>query len=58
MPHEQVLFRWEARNKILRGARVLADAIHITLGHPGGSEPTGSNSRFRYAGTRNNESYL
>jgi chaperonin GroEL len=32
MPHKQVLFRSEAREKILRGATLLADAIRITLG--------------------------
>jgi chaperonin GroEL len=32
MAHKQVLFRSEAREKILRGATPLADAIRITLG--------------------------
>lgn len=32
MPHKQVLFRSEAREKILRGATQLADAIRVTLG--------------------------
>ncbi len=32
MPHKQVLFRAEARDKVLRGAMLLADAIRITLG--------------------------
>ncbi|MBP2562452.1 chaperonin GroEL [Neorhizobium galegae] len=32
MPHKQVLFRTEARGKVLRGATQLADAIRLTLG--------------------------
>lgn len=32
MPHKQVLFRSAAREKILRGASQLADAIRVTLG--------------------------
>ena len=32
MAHKQVLFRDEARAKILRGASLLADAVRITLG--------------------------
>jgi len=32
MPHKQVLFHSEAREKILRGASLLADAIRVTLG--------------------------
>jgi len=32
MAHKQVLFRSEAREKILRGATQLADAIRVTLG--------------------------
>ncbi|MDF3064368.1 MAG: molecular chaperone GroEL, partial [Microvirga sp.] len=32
MPHKQVLFRSAARDKILRGATKLADAIRVTLG--------------------------
>ena len=32
MAHKQILFRSEAREKILRGAAALADAIRITLG--------------------------
>jgi chaperonin GroEL len=32
MAHKQVLFRSEARDKILRGATQLADAIRVTLG--------------------------
>jgi chaperonin GroEL len=32
MPHKQVLFRSEAREKILRGASTLADAVRVTLG--------------------------
>ncbi|MFZ1103878.1 MAG: chaperonin GroEL [Hyphomicrobiaceae bacterium] len=32
MPHKQVLFRSEAREKLLRGATQLADAVRVTLG--------------------------
>ena len=32
MPYKQVLFRSEARDKILKGATQLADAIRVTLG--------------------------
>ena len=32
MAHKQVLFRSEAREKILRGASALADAVRGTLG--------------------------
>ena len=32
MAHKQVLFRSAAREKILRGATQLADAIRVTLG--------------------------
>ena len=32
MAHKQVMFRSEAREKVLRGASQLADAIRITLG--------------------------
>ncbi|MBZ5541018.1 MAG: chaperonin GroEL [Acidobacteriia bacterium] len=32
MPHKQLLFRSEAREKILRGATSLTDAIRVTLG--------------------------
>ncbi|MFN0122867.1 MAG: chaperonin GroEL [Blastocatellia bacterium] len=32
MAHKQVLFRAEAREKILRGATALADAVRVTLG--------------------------
>jgi chaperonin GroEL len=32
MPHKQVLFRSPAREKILRGATQLADAVRVTLG--------------------------
>jgi chaperonin GroEL len=32
MPHKKVLFRSEAREKVLRGASLLADAVRITLG--------------------------
>jgi hypothetical protein len=32
MPHKQVLFRSAAREKILRGATQLCDAVRVTLG--------------------------
>jgi hypothetical protein len=32
MPHKQILFRSAAREKILRGATLLADAVRVTLG--------------------------
>ena len=32
MPHKQVLFRSVAREKLLRGAGQLADAVRVTLG--------------------------
>jgi chaperonin GroEL len=32
MPHKQLLYRSEAREKILRGATALADAVRVTLG--------------------------
>ena len=32
MAHKQVMFRSEAREKILRGATQMADAIRVTLG--------------------------
>src|SRR6516165_2610491 len=32
MPHKQVLFRSVAREKLLRGATQLADAVRVTLG--------------------------
>src|SRR5512145_199292 len=32
MPHKQVLFRSVAREKLLRGAAQLADAVRVTLG--------------------------
>lgn len=32
MPHKQLLFREEARQKLLRGAGALADAVRVTLG--------------------------
>ncbi len=32
MPHKHLLFRAEAREKILRGATALADAVRVTLG--------------------------
>jgi chaperonin GroEL len=32
MPYKQLLFRSEAREKILRGATALADAVRVTLG--------------------------
>jgi chaperonin GroEL len=32
MPHKQLFFRGEAREKIIRGAAALADAVRVTLG--------------------------
>src|SRR6516165_8588015 len=32
MPHKQVLFRSEARERVLRGVSALADAVRVTLG--------------------------
>jgi chaperonin GroEL len=32
MPHKQILFHSAAREKVLRGATLLADAIRVTLG--------------------------
>ena len=32
MPHKQVLYRSIAREKLLRGATLLADAVRVTLG--------------------------
>ena len=32
MTHEQLLFEDEAREKVLRGAAALADAVRLTLG--------------------------
>jgi chaperonin GroEL len=32
MPHKQLLFRAEAREKVLRGAAAIADAVRVTLG--------------------------
>src|SRR5512141_2689400 len=32
MPHVNVLFRSQAREKVLRGAETLADAVRVTLG--------------------------
>ncbi len=32
MPHKQLLFRSEAREKVLRGATAIADAVRVTLG--------------------------
>ena len=32
MPHKRILFRSAAREKILRGATQLTDAIRVTLG--------------------------
>ncbi len=32
MPHKRILFRSEARERILRGATALADAVRVTLG--------------------------
>jgi hypothetical protein len=38
MSHKQVLYRSEAREKILRGTAKLADAIRVTLGPRGVGE--------------------
>jgi chaperonin GroEL len=32
MPHKRILFRSEAREKVLRGASAIADAVRVTLG--------------------------
>ena len=32
MPHKHLLFRSDAREKVLRGATALADAVRVTLG--------------------------
>jgi chaperonin GroEL len=32
MPYKQLFFRSEAREKIIRGAAALADAVRVTLG--------------------------
>ena len=32
MPHKHLLFRSEAREKVLRGAAAIADAVRVTLG--------------------------
>ena len=32
MPSKQLLFRSEAREKVLKGASALADALRVTLG--------------------------
>ena len=32
MPYQHVLFRSEAREKVLRGATAIADAVRVTLG--------------------------
>ena len=32
MPHKQLLFRAEARERVLHGATALADAVRVTLG--------------------------
>jgi chaperonin GroEL len=32
MPHKHLLFRSEAREKVLRGATAIADALRVTLG--------------------------
>jgi chaperonin GroEL len=32
MPHKHLLFRSEAREKVLRGAAAIADAVKVTLG--------------------------
>lgn len=32
MPYKRLLFRSEAREKVLRGATAIADAVRVTLG--------------------------
>jgi hypothetical protein len=32
MPHKHLLFRSEAREKVLRGATAITDAVRVTLG--------------------------
>jgi chaperonin GroEL len=32
MPHKHLLFHSEAREKVLRGATAIADAVRVTLG--------------------------
>ena len=32
MPHKHLLFRSEAREKVLHGAAAIADAVRVTLG--------------------------
>ncbi|MDP2701935.1 MAG: chaperonin GroEL, partial [Candidatus Rokubacteria bacterium] len=32
MPHKQILYRSDAREKILKGVAALADAVRVTLG--------------------------
>lgn len=32
MPHRHLLFRSEARDKVLRGATAITDAVRVTLG--------------------------
>ena len=32
MPHKEILYRSEAREKILKGVSALADAVRVTLG--------------------------
>ena len=32
MPHKHLLYRFEAREKVLRGATAITDAVRVTLG--------------------------
>ena len=34
MSHKHLLYRSEAREKVLRGAAAIADAVRVTLGPP------------------------
>ena len=42
MPHKHLLFRSEAREKILRGAAAIADAVRVTLDLSAGSAGVGT----------------
>ena len=41
MPFKQLLFESNAREKILRGATIIADAVRVTLGPKSKSAPSG-----------------
>ena len=51
MAHKQVMFRSAAREKILRGATQLADAVRITLGPKSKSVLIGGNGARRSSAT-------